>query len=270
MTAAEETTNVLFAASSMKLSTAAGSVYYTSDSWKPLLNLAGATPYYYRWVKCSTASVARIFITTVTNAGTATTTYSDYHTGAGEWELLRVTASIPYITVPSATTDLAEVRLGCATATTGTAYFCKGFVGGTVEEYLMPNDFDTVNEIYSCNYWYDRETIERVRAEFEIRDKAGVKYLWIKNAGYEDKLELVGRTSYTALSAETSTIDLDTNWQRIIVFASVANMLRAQATPLSSKDIKEPLALAENYDRRVEELKRKYDKRPPSKIGKWM
>lgn len=260
-TAAKESTNVLLGTYSLKMSVAAGTCYYSSDSWRNLLSLEGKTIDYYRFVKTTAASTARLYVTTVTVGGVSTTETSDYHTGGGKWELLKVSATIPSISQPSETTDLAEVRIGCQTSTTTASYFDKGYVQGDVDEYLLPSNL-SVNKAFLCNSWYEPNTIRRTRLDFNVRNKSGVRYLLIEGAPSAYKMELEGYMPFTSLALDTSTLELSTNWERVIEFGAIANMLRAQATPLSSRGIKEPLGLADVYSKRFEDGKRRYDMRP--------
>ncbi len=71
------------------LSTATGYVGQSSTNNPDLLMCGGTSPYFYAWVKASTASQVRLAIYDGT-----TLTYGDYHTGGNAWELLSVTVKI--------------------------------------------------------------------------------------------------------------------------------------------------------------------------------
>jgi hypothetical protein len=74
---------------SCAISTATGYIGQSKSDNPDLLMLGGTNPQFYAWVLASTASQVRLAIYDGT-----TTTYSDYHTGGGAWELLDVTATI--------------------------------------------------------------------------------------------------------------------------------------------------------------------------------
>jgi len=268
-TAAEETSTIFLGDSCLKMSTAAGTLYYSSNSWKPLMSLVGDTITYYRLVNTSAASNARIYITTITKGGTTSTEYSSSHSGNGKWESLYVEKVIPSISNPTESSDLAEIRFGCQTQTTDTAYFDKGFVAGTIDEYLMPSEFSMIVDVYVCDNWYLPETIESYKTKFKIKTKDGKKYLWIDDVLGGTKIRLVGYGPFTALSTDASTLNLDTNWERVIEFGALANLLRAQAVPLSSLSISEPMKLADYYQNKFETLKKQYDTRLGSQARKW-
>jgi len=263
-TVSEETTIKLFGASSMKLGTAAGSCYLSSDDWPVLRQFEDSTVSWYCWVNTAAASNARIGVYYILQDGTTTDTeYSDYHTGGGEFELL----SLEDFAIPD---ELAEIRFICATATTDAAYFDNAHCMGSVVDYLLPDTLDSVIAVYQCNDCDEFVIDDWLRLDWELVDKAGTKYIRIYDASAEKRLELVGYAPYTALSASTSTVDLSPDWQRAIVAGSVASLLKSNASLISSQSIGEVLKLADAYSNEFESLKIINSKNiQPYQLRKW-
>lgn len=151
---AKESTEIKFGNYSMKIiSGASGS--YASEYWldyRLISKYRGKTLTFGCWVKCSTASKARVYI----DSGSAS--YSSYHTGGGSWEFLSVTVQV--------STSALAIKFGCIVASaTITAYFdtsmvCEGeflnteFRGNNI--YVRERDWDA-----SVNYSIGSFTIPR-------------------------------------------------------------------------------------------------------------
>ena len=122
--------NIGLSETSMGLASASGSEgrLQLDHPWKRyLFDSKGHTVTLYCWVKSSTTSHARIGW----NNGSSIT-YSDYHSGDGDWELL----SVEYNSSVT-DTDLAPLL---SVATTATSYFADCWMsgGGTISEYPWP------------------------------------------------------------------------------------------------------------------------------------
>ncbi len=259
---AQEPTTKLFGSYSMKVHTAAGSVYLSSDTVPELRQFEDSTVSWYCWVNTAAATNARIYVYTLTTAGTPATTYSSYHTGGSEWELLELEG----VSVPD---DLAEIRFGCAIATTTTAYFDNGYCTGKIEDYPLPSSVDRVMGVYQCNDADELIVDGWEKLDWEIIDKSGTKYLRIPDVSAKKKMEIVGYATYTALSAYTDTIDLTTEWQRAIVCGATAALLRANSVSISSNNISEVLKLADKYQNEFEMLKARSGKSLSYRMKKW-
>ena len=99
-----------------------------ADPWRRFMwDMKGHTVRFFCWVKSSTASHARIGI----NNGSSVT-YSDYHSGDGDWNLLKVEYS-------SQLSDTNLYPVLCV-ANTNTAYFSDSWMegGGDITEYPWP------------------------------------------------------------------------------------------------------------------------------------
>jgi hypothetical protein len=99
-----------------------------SDPWRRYLwDMKGHTVKFYCWVKSSTSSHARIGI-----SNGSSITYSDYHSGDGDWNLLEVEYS----------SERSDTSLfPClVVANTATAYFSDSWMqgGGDITEYPWP------------------------------------------------------------------------------------------------------------------------------------
>lgn len=275
VTTASKSTTIWGGTSSLyscQLGTAAGYLYLSSDNYPALMKTQAGSISVYCWVKTAAASNAYMTVVGTNVAGTATTTTSvnkstttvtQYHTGAGEWELLAVeNASIP--------DNLAEVQIRLYIATTTAAQFDNCFASTGETEYLMPSSLDEVLHIFECNSANDQAISGRVRQDFYIIDKSGTKYLMIPNAGSGKHLEVLGYNIYSELSADTSTIDLTSSWERAIIAGSVGKILRSIATTISSKDSEDIKKSSDSYLREWENLK-KVAKRfgIPTTLNKW-
>jgi hypothetical protein len=122
--------NIALSETSMGLASASGSEgrLELDHPWRRyLFDLKGSTVTFYCWVKSSTTSHARIGL----NNGSSIT-YSDYHSGDGDWELLNVELN-------SSVTDT-DLKPLLSVATTATSYFADCWVssGTQVTEYPWP------------------------------------------------------------------------------------------------------------------------------------
>ena len=122
--------NIALSETSMGLASGSGSEgrLQLDHPWKRyLFDSKGNTVTLYCWVKSSTTNHARIGW----NNGSSIT-YSDYHSGDGDWELLSVEYSSSVTD-----TDLAPLL---SVATTATSYFADCWMsgGGTISEYPWP------------------------------------------------------------------------------------------------------------------------------------
>ena len=131
-----ETSNIKFGTYGMAIVSGASSNYRAEYSVSNFDIYAGRTVKFGAWVKCSTASKARIGI----NDG-VTTTYSSYHTGGGSFEFLTVTVQIS--TANTMLKFLCEVASATITAYFDSAYACIGellFTDLRGTNYNVPGD----------------------------------------------------------------------------------------------------------------------------------
>ena len=122
--------NIAGSETSMKLVSNSGSEGRLSlnDPYRRFLwDMKGNTIKFYCWVKSSTASHARIGI-----SNGSSITYSDYHPGDGDWNLLKAEYT-------SALSDTALFPT-LAVANTNAAYFSDSWIqgGGSITEYPWP------------------------------------------------------------------------------------------------------------------------------------
>ena len=174
---ARESTEIKFGNYSMKIISGASSTYageYLLD-YRLLSKYQGKTMTFGCWVKCSSASKARIYI------DSGSKTYSSYHSGSGSWEFLTVTVQI--------STTATYIKFGCVvTSATVTAYFdtsmvCEGeflnteFRGNNI--YVREKDWDiAVN--YSIGSFtiprkYGSQVYDSVLRDGKLRLKAQIQ-----------------------------------------------------------------------------------------------
>lgn len=117
---ARETSIFKFGLYSMKITAGATGTYAAEYTYADFELLAGRTIKFGMWVRCGTASKARIYI----DDGVSSRANSSYHTGSDEWEFLEVE-----LQVDAANTELV---FGCETTNNAiVAYFDGGiFVEG--------------------------------------------------------------------------------------------------------------------------------------------
>jgi len=249
-TAVAEATIKLFGSYSLEMNTAAGSVYQTSDTHPHLRKLENSTITFYCWVNTAAASNARISVYTLTQDGTATTTYSSYHSGGGEFELLSVEAAIP--------DDLAEVKFSYVTATTDTAYFDNARCEAGWQEYLLPLQIDHVLKVYECNEADEMGIDSWESVSFVEIDKGASRYIRVAGTSGGKHLELVGYGKFASLSSDTDAITPITDaWERAICAAVTAKILDAHGSLLGGRDIESAMKLAGKYEVLFETLKEK-------------
>lgn len=185
-----ETTNIKFGTYGMKIISGASANYRAEYSVVSFEKYAGRTVKFGCWVKCSTASKARIGV----NDG-VTTTYSSYHTGGGDFEFLTVT-----VQVDAANTIL---KLLCEVASaTITAYFDSAYAA--IGELLF-------TDLRSSNYYVDGDDVQlRIAfdvAEYDIPRRDGTvieqvrinsKKITIKTKIYDDSFS-AARSVYDSL-----------------------------------------------------------------------
>jgi phage-related protein len=111
---AKEDTTIKYGSYSMKIISGSSNSYKATYSHSDYDDYEGKTITFGMWVKCSTASKARIYIYDGT-----TTTNSSYHAGDGEWEWIEVEGQIG--------ASNTELTFGCEVqSSTITAYFDGG------------------------------------------------------------------------------------------------------------------------------------------------
>jgi len=247
-TAAEDTTNVIHGTSSVKLSVAAGYLHLSSNSCARLRDLENKAVAFYCWVKTAADSNARLGIYTKTQSGTEATTYSDYHTGGDEWEKLE----LENVSIPD---DLAVVQIRLCISKTTAAYFDNAYLLTGNEEFTLPDTLTQPVAVYECNSADDFNVTSWYPCDWEIVNKSGTKYIRVYGASGGNKIEIRGLKTHTALSSETSTIDITPEWEKIIVAGAISNLLRSKASNINSQDKGTVLKEADRWERKYETLK---------------
>jgi len=262
-TLAEETTEIKFAGSSIKV-TNAGYAYQSHTQNRNLLDLEDSTVNFYCWAHAAAATTAYIEIYTLEQDGTATTTTSDAHTGGGEWEKL----SIENLSIPD---DLAVIQFRVKVVGAATAYFDNAYVAGTPSRYALPSQIDRVMRAYNCNSWETHGVSDQYPLDFLQWEQDGVKYISFggeESAG--DKIMLHGYAEHTELTTNASTITLNDKQEKAIIYGACAYLLRGAANAVSSQDNTNVSKAADKYEQRYEIYKeRARSVVVPSRLRQW-
>jgi hypothetical protein len=189
---------------SCALSTGTGYVGQSVTNNADLIQLANTRPTFYARVKATTASQVRLAIYDGT-----TTTYSDYHTGAGGWELLSVTPTANIDTDP---TDVA-FRVYYASAAT-TAYVNDASVICGVDKWDYDiSDLEIDGHVPSAIYTIDDqdagEDYPRPRGYSTFypywKPLGDGRIQFTRSPGEGTKLRIVGMKHLTQPDSSTST-----------------------------------------------------------------
>ena len=221
VTAAEENTIIRGATSSIKLtSSAAGYAYCSEVEYPQLLDLMGITVTFKCWVLSDYATEARLGIYTKQADGTEQTTYSSYHSGGGEWELLEIEDY-------ALNDDLVEIQFRLCMAgnqSSKTAYFDNARVTGKdFYAYLLPKTFQTghITQVWEQVTGYSDDICDDVKSSHNafaetfgwniITGDDGYKYLRLPYIlSSERKLRLVGEAPLEdTLSSDTDTMTIE-------------------------------------------------------------
>ena len=252
--------------SCVQLGTAAGYLYLSNSNYAELRNLENSTKTFSCWVKTAAASNARICLYTKAQGGTELTTYSDYHTGGGEWELLEIENYV----VPD---DLGTIEARCYIATTTAAYFDLPVIDAGWYEMPLPDTIESVLYVYEGNDCDEVGVDSLVPQDFITEVKSGVKYIRLlpSNSGpsSHNHLEIIGKGTFTALSAEAGTAFLEPTWVKVIIYGAAAGYLRSKASSIGTADMTNLDNRIKYYDGKFEQYK-KSNRRVvhPPKIGR--
>ncbi len=205
---------------SMKATTGASGagkyVYITSNSYPRLLDLMGKTVSFYCWAKPDTANDATIEIYTLQASGvsTAQTLTSTTLCPINYFTLLKLENQ-------ALNDDLVEIQFRFKVATLSkNVYFDHArVIGGDVSEYLLPTDFKngSISQVDIQSSGYSDETCDDLLPEdwspvyaWDIIDDGTDKFLRLNEYWTTPNLiRLRGKTPLSAVSAFTSTIEID-------------------------------------------------------------
>ena len=227
-TSAKDTSNKRRGLSSASLVRAGTDCYLhcSQAQWPSLLDMAGETVWFEGWCKTSTASVARLGV----SVDGGTPTYSSYHTGGGQYELLRVEKAIGdtatqisfrcYVDTSDATAYWDDVRVlsgRVSTLVLPSAFERKVPTSVMVQRvgYASTNEepCDDRGETYPFQTWpwvdYDDD---------HDNDRLLLRFTKVPAQGY--RLRLRGDEYLATLSADTDTVRIE---------AGQLNMLYAYA-----------------------------------------
>ena len=216
VTTAKETTIKRYGRASLKVTggASAGDNYISQVEWPPLLDLAGYSIDFEAWVYASDASHARLGI--FDDDGT---TWSDYHDGGSDWDLLKVTR-----TIKSATKTIGFRRTG--NVNTKLAYYdLTRAMNGPVSELVLPAEFiqGDVKKVYiqqasgelstnerACDdLGWVSQPLEQPKPRIRYDDRLGVWLLsFAQKPTAGKKIRLEGIEPQTKLTDDTDTVAL--------------------------------------------------------------
>lgn len=161
------------------------------------------------WVLTSTVSNARIGIYFGTGDSASSTSYSSYHTGKDQWELLEVTTSIPQ--------GASQVKVLCQVAAgSGVGYFDASFCYiRPVYRYTTPTSF--IHGPYHV-YMQDNE-LHPEGAYYDVSDE---------NPPVSGRiLRLTGKNYLSQPSTETGTMEVEGDQVHLVCWQALAEMFLA-------------------------------------------
>lgn len=259
VTSAKEANTKLYNKYSLKVTggASAGNVYISQTEWPPLLDLAGFSIDFTAKVFANDASHARLGI--FDDDGT---TWSDYHTGGGTWELLKATR-----TIKSGTKTVGFRCTG--NVDTKVAWYDRAIaLNGKISEYVLPGEFIqgdvkkvfiqhdsaelSTNELPAHDQGWVSQPIEWPKPRIRYDDRLGV---WLMSfnekpsGGYKIRLE--GIEPQTKLTLDTDTVALSETHLNLLypyavfVLLSAMGQEREAAVHLSKYNLlKEQIALS--------------------------
>ncbi len=208
---------------------------YQSLTQNPALaDLAGTTVTAYAWARQLTSALAAYIEAVVTDsAGTAVTYTGSAGSAAGNiWEKI----SCSGIVVP---VGVSAIQKRLRPGKNGTTFFDYAHLAGTPYEQRMPTGMDYLLAAYQGNDWddwvYGETETPLLGCEMVIRD--GVRYIHFDELPTEGKkLRLVGYGRFTALSADTDTVEMTERQARVIAEGAASDLLRSGVTVLKDWD----------------------------------
>ena len=253
-TAAEDNTYYHNGTSSCALSTTAGYLYQNSTYNHDLIYLGDTTPTFRKWVLASTASQVRLAIYDGTD-----TTYSDYHTGGGGWELLDVTATIA--SNPSAV----GFRVYYAKTTT-TAYVDEASVIGVGPKYSYDiSDLSLVNDTPHQIYTVDDRSANNLTPlpqAFCIpvtawRALGDGRIQFTDSLPTGTTLRIVGKGHLTQPTSDVS-VNVNAPYTGIIIAAAAKRLYQSLVSGSGSQDAERYQMLADKWEWEFKERCQKY------------
>lgn len=234
-TATKETTVKLFGNNAVKIIRTSGTgkaLSIDQDDWSALLDLADSPVGFAIWARTAVASAARLQLYSEDKAGNSSTSWSAYHTGGNDWELLAIEDE-------SVIKDAVIVSIRLNIETAATVYFDNaGLFGKAPYEYVLPLKLEVLTHVYQGNDWKEKHYYEQERLfGWEVYGKDGVNYLrFDKLPMSQRKMRIRGYGLFLALSADTDSVDLDAKRGNIIADGAASLLLRSLVGSVKSTD----------------------------------
>jgi hypothetical protein len=236
-------------------------MYLSEAVYPPMLGLAGTSADAYCWVKTSTASQARIALYH-SDGTTATTTYSSYHTGGGNWEQLSVTSE-------SIIADAISVKAMCVIAGAGDTYFDDFYLKSSKNtEFYAPTSFKQIIGVY--------EILNDDVDELSFKDESKIEWDWYRDGSdrlliqlkesSSKRLRLYGEQVLTVFTgtSETGTTEITDSESRYLVAAATRELLEKVITQTAAQDVDKVAKLLNYWNTKSRELSRLYGRYKPA------
>jgi len=222
-------------------SAADGYMYITSATWPRLLDLQGKTVNFYAWAYPSVANDAFLTIYTLKNDGTTAQTLNSTTTCAtSQYTLLKLESQ-------TLNDDLSLIQFRFRVHTNlATCYFDNARVRGrTINEYLLPTDFETGDldsvqlqltsaATFACDDLMP-QSWETIR-NWGITDDGTNSFLQIPSLTEHRLLRLIGKMPLSTVSAYTDTIEIDGEELNLFIAYAKYKFYRAIEGPIAVTD----------------------------------
>jgi len=216
-----------------------------SDDYPRLLDLMGKTADFKVWVYPEVTDDTTIIVSTVSNDGTTTQTFtSTTSCPAGYWTLIELEDK-------EINDDLQkiEIKLNIATDTKYAYWMPPRAIGRNIREYALPSDFDNghISQVYIQTSGYSDDACDDLHPRYwervygydigDFQIPAG-NYKHIRLPAFypeNRRIRIVGDQPLEVLSADTDTISISNDKEIDLIIACAAHWLyrEARGTPAS-------------------------------------
>ena len=195
-----------------------GHLYISESQWPALLDLAGFNITWKCWVKSTVASQVRLQIYTKDVAAVEATSNGSYHTGGGEWELLKV----ENVAIP---TNLVDIEFRIRAEGSNTIFYADNtyVFGALTSRYLLPAQWNRdPRRIYMQTTWQPSsvstyvgaDSVDEVGKWYELFDWRIVndgtnKFIENLHVPEGRKIIIEGEVYLSQPSAESDTVEVD-------------------------------------------------------------
>jgi len=274
-TLTEETTTIygLRGSSGLKC-TGGSSVYvYQSHVENPgLLDLTQQTVTFHAWVHAAAASAVYLQIATQTQGGTSATTNSSYHSGNSELEHLEVEVAIPE--------DISDISFRVYSGD-GTIYIDNAYLTGVNASRLhLPLQFiHEPHTVYLVQAEGGRDegadeigTYSRVMklSDWTIEDNGTDRFIVFHcHIPEAQRIRLIGKEVLTSVSADTGTMEIETDEVPPLVSMAIAEMFKRLMSAATADTVDKYMALRNYWLGEAKTLLKAHRKADTVQTVKW-